>query len=292
MSKVYSGEIIDGHMHLWDLTHGEYPWLYDEDPIFVSRIGSYKKICKNFLIDEYQALVKPHNVVKCVHIEANAAPKKSLHETAWLQKIADSHGFPHAIVPFADLRDPDIENVIKDLCQFPNVRGVRQLLFDSDLSADPHWHRGLRYFAAQHLTFELCLFGNQLPEAAKIVKEHDDVLFILDHLGWPEDLSEEGFSRWKEEIAHLATHPNVHLKLSGIGLAFHGVDKENIIRFLRAGIDIFGEDRALFGSNIPPDSLFLSYNKIIEIFKEALSIYDPKIQRKIFNENAKEFYDL
>jgi len=279
-------------MHLWDLTHGEYPWLVEEDPLLVSRIGSYKKFRKNFLIEEYEALIKPHNVVKSVHIEANAAPKKSLYETEWLQKIADHHGFPHAIIPHADLRDPDIENVIKDLCQFPNVRGIRQLLFESELPSDPHWHRGLRYFAAQNLTFELGIFGNQIPQVAKIVKEHDDVHFVLDHLGWPLDISDSGFNKWKEEMTLLAMSPNTHLKLSGIGLIFKTPDHENITRFLHAGIEIFGEDRCFFGSNIPPDSLFLTYNQIIEIFKDALSDYEPIVQRKLFYENAKEFYDL
>jgi len=292
MSKYYEEEIIDAHMHLWDLSHGEYPWIMEEETMFVKVIGNYKKICKNFLIEDYQALIKPHNVIKSVHIEANAAPKQSLHETEWLQKIADNHGFPHAIVPHADLRDPDIENVLKDLCQFPNVRGIRQILFNSDLPSDPHWHHGLSYFAAQNLIFELCLFGNQLPEMSKIIKEHDDVLFVLDHLGWPLDVSDAGFSKWKEEISFLAMHPNAYLKLSGIGSVFKTPDIENITRFLHAGIEIFGEDRCFFGSNIPPDSLFFTYNKIIEIFKEALCNFDPKVQRKIFYENAKEFYDL
>ncbi|MCB1080489.1 MAG: amidohydrolase family protein [Chlamydiia bacterium] len=292
MIKLYSEEIIDAHMHLWDLSHGDYPWLTQKEHAFKKQLGSLEKIRKNFLIDDYQALIKPHHVTKCIHLEANGLAKQALQETKWLQKIADSHGFPHAIVPFADLRDPDIENVIKDHCQFPNVRGIRQVLFDSDLPSDPHWHRGFAALAKQNLTFDLCLFGHQLPQIAKIIKEHDDVLFVLDHLGWPEDLSDGGFNKWKEEMSLLSSYPNAHLKLSGIGLIFKTLDQENISRFLRAGVEIFGEDRCFFGSNVPPDTLFLTYNQLMESMKEALSVYDLKVQRKLFFQNAKDFYDI
>jgi len=295
---MYTDEIIDGHMHLWDLDHGEYPWLTDKKGKFEEVIGKVKKIRKNFLITDYESLVKPYNVTKGVHVEANAALKKALHETQWLQKIAESHGTPNAIVFQADLRDPDIENVLKDHCQSPNVRGVRQILFreegstDPDLMSDPHFQKGLKSLSKQILTFDLCLFGHQIPDAARLVKETPDAAFVLDHLGWPRDITDKGFETWTRDIKLLADSPNVHLKLSGIGLVFKSHDQENIERFLRAGIEAFGEDRCFFGSNIPPDSLFLPYGKLIEIFRMAFSRYAPETQRKLFYENAKAFYDI
>jgi predicted TIM-barrel fold metal-dependent hydrolase len=295
---MYTDEIIDGHMHLWDLDHGEYPWLTDKKGRFEEIIGKVKKIRKNFLITDYESLVKPYNVTKGVHVEANAALKKALHETQWLQKIAESHGTPNAIVFQADLRDPDIENVLKDHCQSPNVRGVRQILFreegstDPDLMSDPHFQKGLKSLSKQILTFDLCLFGHQIPDAARLVKETPDAAFVLDHLGWPRDITDKGFETWTRDIKLLADSPNVHLKLSGIGLVFKSHDQENIERFLRAGIEAFGEDRCFFGSNIPPDSLFLPYGKLIEIFRMAFSRYAPETQRKLFYENAKAFYDI
>lgn len=292
MTKQYDGEIIDSHMHLWDLSHGEYPWLTAVDSPVEDAVGSLKKIRKNFLIDEYRELIKPHHVTKCVHIEADTVLKQALRETEWLQKIADSHGYPHAIVPQADLRDPDIENVVKDHCQFPNVRGIRQVLLGKNLMSDPHWHRGFKALASQYLTFDLCIMSDQLPEAAKVIREHDDVPFVIDHLGWPLDTSDKGFAHWKEEMSRIALFPNAHLKLSGIGLIFKAPDKENIIRFLRAGVEIFGEDRCFFGSNVPPCSLFLSYHQIIEFMKEAFSSYEIKVQHKLFYANAEEFYDI
>lgn len=295
---MYQDEIIDAHMHIWDLDHGHYPWLKGVDKEIEKLIGDYKKIRRNFLIADYEALVKSHRVVKCVHIEANAEPTKALHETEWLQKIADHHGFPHAIIASANLVDPDIANVLKDHCQYPNVRGIRQVLFHEleseapDLINDPHWQKGLKALEAQILSFDIAIFGHQIPAAVQLAKEYPNVSFVLEHLGFPRDLSDRGFISWKHHLARLAEHENVYLKLSGIGLVFRFDDQENIERFIHAGVEIFGEDRCIFGSNIPPDTLFFSYDKLIEIFKRTFTRYSLNIQRKLFYENAKEFYDL
>lgn len=295
---MYKDEIIDAHMHLWDLDHGDYPWLTKKEGHFDDVIGKLDRLAKNFLISDYEALVKPYNVEKSVHVEANSTLKKALHETEWLQKIADSHGFPHGIVFQADLRDPDIENVLKDHCQFPNARGVRQILFheegssEPDLMSDPQWQRGVKALSKQILSFDIALFGHQIPNAAHLVSENPDVSFVLDHLGWPRDISDQGFETWKSNLRLLAVHENVFLKLSGIGLIFKTDDRDNIKRFLHAGIELFGEDRCFFASNCPPDALFIPYGKIVEIARDAYSRYSPETQRKLFYENAKLFYDL
>lgn len=295
---MYKDEIIDAHFHLWDLDHGDYPWLKGEETEFESLIGNIKKIQKNFLVPDYEALVKPFHVTKGVHVEANADIKKALYETEWLQKIADSHGFPHAIVAQADLTDPDIENVLKDHCQFPNVRGIRQTLFRQpgssgrDLLTDPHFHRGIKALSRQLLSFDVSVFGHQIPDVAKLAKEYDDVMFVLDHLGWPLDVSDQGLEKWMSDLSLLSDCENVYLKLSGIGMIFKNYENKNIERFLHGGIRVFGADRCLFAGNFPPDSLFMSYGEIIDLFRKTLALYDLEDQRKIFYENAKQFYEL
>lgn len=296
--KVYKGEIIDAHMHLWDLDVGDYPWLNEREPFIEELIGDYKKLRQSFLLSDFLNMIKNLNVTKSVHVEANANPKKALQETIWLQKLADTYGHPHGIVAFADLRDPDIENVLKDQCQYPNVRGIRQVLFhhegskERDLLTDPHWQRGLKAMAANELTFDLALLDHQLEAASKVVKEYSDVCFILNHLGWPREISDAHFPIWKERLAQFAENPNTYLKISGFGIVLQKNDAQEIKKYARAGLEIFGEDRCFFSSDFPPDGLFLSYHELFHAIKLAFSDLSEQVQTKLFYSNAKKVYQL
>ena len=52
-------------------------------------------------------------------------------EAAWVQSIADHHGFPHGFVGYADLQSPDVEATLDAMMAHRNLRGIRQQL---------HWH--------------------------------------------------------------------------------------------------------------------------------------------------------
>src|SRR6266568_7939916 len=94
--------IVDAHFHLWDLEHYHYPWL-ERDDDKSSFLGDYSSLRRNFLIDEYVATVQGQDVRMAVHLEAN--PADPVAETAWLQRVSDTSGFPMAIVGFASLQD-------------------------------------------------------------------------------------------------------------------------------------------------------------------------------------------
>jgi hypothetical protein len=84
---MYSGPIIDTHMHLWDLANG-YAWLNGPDPNFERLIGNYDALRRNFIASDYAALTHGHKVLKSVHIQAFGFPENPVGETAWLQALA------------------------------------------------------------------------------------------------------------------------------------------------------------------------------------------------------------
>src|SRR5437899_2487196 len=65
------------------------------------------------------------NVIKSVHVEGDSRAADPVEETAWLQSLADSYGFPHAIVVFCDLQREDAEAQLARHVEFKNTRGVR-----------------------------------------------------------------------------------------------------------------------------------------------------------------------
>src|SRR5688572_18817988 len=101
---LYRGPIVDAHHHLWDLSDDRYPWLGSARPPQMV-FGPSEPLARDYLIEDYLRDISGQDVVKSVHVEAGfgGAPGE---ETAWLQAIADRHGYPHGIVAAAPLDDP------------------------------------------------------------------------------------------------------------------------------------------------------------------------------------------
>ena len=122
---AYSGPVIDTHHHIW--MRKDVAWL--ADPPIPRMFGDYFGIRRDYPVEEFIQDVKPQGVTKSVHVTAMWGPGRALDESKWLQAVADKHGFPHGIVCNTDLADPDAESTLKAQKQFPNLRGVRQMLY-------------------------------------------------------------------------------------------------------------------------------------------------------------------
>ena len=57
-------------------------------------------------------------------------------------------------------------------------------------------------------------------------------------------------------------------------------------------IDAFGTDRCMFASNFPVDKLSSSLEDLYIAFRKIATSYSSDDQRKMFYENAAEFYRL
>ena len=106
-------QIIDPHHHLWDLERHDYPWLRPETR---HPAGDLTPICQSYRLDDFLFDAAGLDLVKSVHLQAEIDRRDTVAETAWLQALADapeSRGFPHGIVAFADLADPQVEATLE-----------------------------------------------------------------------------------------------------------------------------------------------------------------------------------
>ena len=302
---MYDGPIVDSHMHLWDLAQG-YPWLSKPDPAFERMIGKYDSLRRNFLVPDYLALTRGSNIVKSVHLQAFGFPGHPVAETEWLQKQADEFGYPHGIVAFADLADPDVDETLKRHVAFANVRGIRMSLSfpekadeswrrmadRDDYMRDKQWRKGFALLSRHGLSFDLQIYDHQAPDAVTLAHDFPETTIVVEHLAWPIDLSEEGFERWAQRLRSLAECPNVFLKTSAIGAVFRGSSPDLIRKYLRRAVAAFGADRCMFGSNCPPDTLFYGFRDLVAAYGEAFSDLSPAEQHDIFYGTALRVYRL
>lgn len=291
---------IDAHHHLWDLDALSYPWLVmDPPPQLVC--GDIGPIRKNYTIENYQQDIAENHIVKSVAIEAgNADP---LAETRWLQQLADRHGFPHAIVVGAQLDDPDLFAVLEGHLEYPNVRGVRQIIaahddpvFNqtdrSDYLRDPTWRRGFGSLARYGMLFDLQIYPGQTTDVEDLLKKYSEVEIVLEHAGMPADRHEGAFYEWSSALQRLSAFPTVTVKISGLGMSDHSWTVDTIRPYVLQVIETFGPSRCMFGSNFPVDRLYTGYSEIWEAFRTITMDFSNAERQQLFNETAARVYRL
>jgi predicted TIM-barrel fold metal-dependent hydrolase len=291
--------IVDAHHHIWRLA--KTPWL--QGPPQPRIFGAYEPLRRDYPIEEYLADAEAAGVVRSVFVQVNVAPGEEVEEVAWVQSVADRHGFPHGIVGFADLASPALADVLDRQMQCQNLRSIRQQLHwhenpqyrfapRPDAMEDPAWRRGLREVQRRRLLFELQVFASQMPAAVRLAQDFPELTFVLLHAGMLEDRSEAGWALWRQGMTTLAGCPNVNVKLSGLGTFDRACSADRWRPVVEATVDLFGATRCVFGSNFPIEKLWTSYAGLVDAMRVSLEKYSREERRSILHDNAIRLYRL
>lgn len=294
--------IVDGHVHLWDLSRARYAWLQDE-PLPNNPAGDMSPIAhRNYLLSDYLANAGDWRVDKIVHVECGMPIGQQLAETDWLQSIADAYDYPHGIVAGADLLDPDLDALLEAHAARPNVRGVRQIVCwhadpmktyqPRDLLPDPKWVEGFAKLAKHGLSFDLQLYPSQMATAAIIAARHPDVPMIVNHAGLPTDRDEAGMERWRTGLRLLAAQPQVSIKISGLGITDRVWTLDSIRPVVLECIDAFGVDRAMFASDFPVEKVHGSFDAFFSAFDAITADFSADERDRLFARNAEAIYRI
>ncbi|MGH7919107.1 MAG: amidohydrolase family protein [Candidatus Dormibacteraceae bacterium] len=281
--------LIDAHHHLWDATTFSF--------------HGYAPSPSHYLLDEYLADAAATNLVRSVHVQAEVAREESVAETHWLQGIADEHGFPHGIVAYANLCQPDLESTLEEHAQARNLRGIRQILnWDrdpkvsqcerSDYLTDPAWNAGyaqLRHFG---LSFDLQVFPNQMLDAVQVAGAHPDTPMIVNHAGMPRLHDPEGWEDWCRGMRALAERPNVSVKLSGFGMFDSQWASSTVRPYVLTAIELFGVERTMFASNYPVDKSARPFGHMFRAYSDLVADFSAAERRALFYSNALRIYRL
>ena len=291
--------IIDAHHHIW--RQADLPWL--QGPMVARIFGPYEPIRRDYPIAEYLADIKSSNVVGSVYVQTNWAKDRAVEEAAWVQSVADTEGWPHAIVGFADLLDERAPQTLRALAKIQRIRGIRMQLHwhenplyrfaaAPDIMNGTQFRRNFAHVAENGFCFDLQVFTSQMKDAANLAAAFPGVTFVLQHAGMPEDKSKEGRASWLEGMKRLADQQNVVSKFSGLGTFIQRNDPTHIADVIQETVSIFGPDRCLFGSNFPIEKLWTSYAELVVAHRAAVSAYSPKWQLAMLHDNALRVYKL
>jgi predicted TIM-barrel fold metal-dependent hydrolase len=294
--------LIDAHHHLWDLGRNRYPWLTDApEPHFF--LGDYGALRRNYLPEDYLRHSRGHNVLTTVHVEAEMDRSAQVEETRWLTEINAAHGFPGAIVAHAWFDTPDAEEIVAAQARFPLVRGIRSKPVTArspdemtpgapGTMQDERWLAGFALLEKYGLSWDLRVPAWHLAEAAAVAHAFPRTRIVLNHTGFPWDRSEEGLARWRRLMERIAAEPNVHLKVSELGLKDQPWEYESNRRIVLDAIAIFGIERAMFATNFPVAGLRVGYDALVRAVSRMLAPFPAEARERFFWRNAKAFYRL
>ncbi|NNC97268.1 MAG: amidohydrolase family protein [Gammaproteobacteria bacterium] len=290
--------IYDAHHHLWNLSSVEYPWLNAKG---VKRFfGDPAPIQKNYLAKDFQSDINALPVKKSVHIQVGA--DDPLAETAWLQNCSDEHGFPHAIVAYCDLENKDRNASLDQLQEHSALKGIRQIIGrhpeedaqhgTSSLLSNTEWHKGLKELAMRNLSFDLQIIPDQMKKMYQILKNLEHLQVVICHAGSPWYRDSQGWKIWQQGLLQLAKLPNVHCKLSGLGMFDREWSVESLRPVFDTVLETFGTERVMFGSNFPVDKLYGPYDKLWWSYLELCQGLSDIEKINLFQHNCKNFYKL
>lgn len=275
----------DSHVHFWDTSLREYPWLAE----FPSISG---------LHDPGELRVESSDAPpsRVVFVQADCARDAALGEVGWVESIAGQAPTTAGIVAFAPMDSGrDTASLLRMLASRPLVKGVRHLIqgeADPGFCLSEEFVEGVLACGDLGLSFDLCVRQHQLEAATQLVRLCPETSFILDHAGKP-DLASNELGSWRVDIAALAALPNVACKLSGLVTEAGGSLEPGLFApVVDHLLQTFGPGRLLFGSDWPVVKLAAPYAAWLNMAKKLLAHLSATEQAGIFNANATRVYRL
>lgn len=322
---------------------GKSPYLLDKvarlstPKNLLQSLGQTAHITSAYLPENYKHDAGRYTIEQVVHVEANWHDHKGkgvVGETEFVKSLPFKQQNIQlgAIIATADPRESNFKKILKlHHKASPLFKGIRKMgafhedkgIYDwadqPDLYRDKKFLKGFELLARYNLSFDAWVYSTQLSDVIALAKQFPETSIVLDHLGTPAGLfgkvgkqtgitqtaRENIFFQWKEDIAELATCPNVYTKMSGLmmpvlGHQFHKsrqlASKAEIFDLVHPlithALQSFGQYRVMFASNFPMDSVSSSLVNIIDAFSDAVAAYDPDALERVFHHNAKQFYRL
>lgn len=249
-------------------------------------------LCRDYLPPMLAPILNRNAIDKTILVQAS----NSLEETRWLLELADKNSFIGGVVGWVDLTSDDVARQLDEFTVHPKFKGVRHLV-ESEAADD--WLtqasviRGMQELGSRGLAYDLLVHARHFPHAERTVTQCPDLRFVIDHMAKPPIATGE-IDEWSRGLKRLAAHPNVSCKLSGLVTEANWTKwrGEDLKPYVETALEYFGPKRMMFGSDWPVCLLAASYEQVLGSFEKLLSGLDEKDRRRIFSENAIEFYRI
>ena len=275
---------LDAHHHLWDYSAKEYGWISDEMNV----------LKHDFNPNDLTHLIKETGIEGTVAVQA----RTSLEENDFLLEQAKQNLIVKAIVGWVDLTKDNLSEILAPYAEQDLFKGVRHVLqgeADDAYCLRKDFNQGISRLHDFGMVYDILIFHRHLPNSIKMVDQHPNQIFILDHIAKPEIKSATPDPSWKKNIHLLAERENVYCKISGM-ITEVPPDTEWTAELLRPYFDValkaFGPKRLMFGSDWPVALLRSDYGRWFQTVEDFTADLSDDEQNQIFGLTAAHAYGI
>jgi predicted TIM-barrel fold metal-dependent hydrolase len=290
------GPIVDCNVHLWDQRDNPVFWLTDRT-LVRDLIGDYDSLPDVYTLSDYERETAAFDVRGIVWSDAGAADAVAAAE--WVRRQHEERGLVTGIVSLGDPAADGFDDLVDRLRSNPLVRSVRVRLAEalvqdsqseSTLLERPAVMEHLSLMARHNLAATIEATSDQLSVVTRLTRELPQLKIVVDHFGWPTDLSEAGRRTHLDRLGELAASPNVATRLDAVGTIFGAWTTAQIRPWLLAIVALFGPDRCMLGSDLPIERLRSGFEPLYGAYDEIFAEHTPRDREMLLRAAAEQWY--
>ncbi len=296
-------KVIDSHIHFYDYEVNTHTFLNEFDPNYAAFVGDYSALPRIYLPEDYLQESQNYQVDGVIWHEFLS--ENAIQEVNWASRIARQTELSMAMVAIIDFLDPALPEKLDIYQSISKVTSIREhMVWDDhnpkkrfakrpDLLRDPNWQKQLKILNQYDFKCGLEVFSPQLLDLMTVVEMYPNIGFTIALMGWPLDLSKDGYQQWQKDLIRLSRCDNICIDISAIECIF-GMDwnLEQVKPWVLTAIDIFGAKRCMFGSHMPIAKLSCSFTDLYSAYEQMIDGCSDSEKEDLLYNVAKQWFKL
>jgi predicted TIM-barrel fold metal-dependent hydrolase len=271
-------------------------WLTDRT-LVRDLIGDYDALPDVYTLGDYERETAAFDVRGIVWSDAGAADPVAAAE--WVRRQDEGRGLVTGIVSLGDPAAEGFADLVERLRGNPRVRSVRVRLADalargprsgSSVLEPPAVMKHFALLARHDLVATIEATSDQLAVVTRLARELPELKVVVDHLGWPTDLTGAGRRAHLDRLAEVAAHPNVATRLDAVGTIFGAWTTAQIRPWLLGTVALFGPERCMLGSDLPIERLRSGFAPLYGAYEEIFAEHAPRERDMLLRTTAERWY--
>jgi L-fuconolactonase len=238
------------------------------------------------LPEEYEKMMRTFGITSAIIVEASAW----VEDNQWVLDLIADHPKFSGLVGRIEAGMPGFQNYLHRFARNPRFRGIRlgeQAI--RERLGQPQFVTDLKTLASAGLELDTVGGPSMMAELVRLTDRVPNLRIVIDHL--PYDPPEDKTARetYESALHELGKRPRVYVKVSHVLRRKDGALVTDL-SFYRPALDelldIFGEDRLIYGSNWPVSERIAPYRPVLDVVRAYFTEKGQRATDKYFYKNA------